>query len=328
MVANEADLDRELAAAQAAGKPVMLDFYADWCVSCKEMEKYTFTDAQVQQALAGFVLLKADVTANGPADQALLQRFGIFGPPTTAFFGGHGRECRNFRLVGFVVCRRLPAAPGALRPGVLSLKPKVIAGLLALATLAGVAGYYLSQTLRPAPVLVPAATPIVVPERRPDFELMDRHGIVRAISEWDGRPLVVNFWATWCAPCRREIPMLNTLARDSEPAGWAVIGIAVDFREDVLRYVEATPVDYAVLIGEQEGLDVARGFGVETLGFPFTVFTDKQGRIVTIHVGELHRPQADLIMGQVAAVDRGEQALKAAREAIRQKMPGLKHDRS
>jgi thiol:disulfide interchange protein DsbD len=101
-VATIVDLDDELAAAKAAGQPVMLDFYADWCVSCKEMEKYTFSVAGVQQDLAGFVLLKADVTANNDADQALLRRFGVYGPPTTAFFGAQGRECRGFRLVGFV----------------------------------------------------------------------------------------------------------------------------------------------------------------------------------------------------------------------------------
>ena len=100
-VASVEDLDRELAAAQSAGQPAMLDFYADWCVSCKEMEKYTFSVADVQQDLSAFVLLKADVTANNEADQALMKRFGIYGPPTTAFFGKHGRECRGFRLVGY-----------------------------------------------------------------------------------------------------------------------------------------------------------------------------------------------------------------------------------
>ena len=97
-----ADLDRELAAAQAAGRRVMVDFSAEWCVSCKEMEKYTFRDPAVQAALAPYVLLQADVTANSAEDQALLQRFAIFGPPTTAFFGPEGRERTDFRLVGFV----------------------------------------------------------------------------------------------------------------------------------------------------------------------------------------------------------------------------------
>ena len=78
----------------------MLDFYADWCVSCKEMEKFTFTKPEVHQALAGFVLLKADVTANDDADQALLKRFGLFGPPATIFFSD-AQEQRALRLIGF-----------------------------------------------------------------------------------------------------------------------------------------------------------------------------------------------------------------------------------
>ena len=94
------DLDREVAAAGANGQRVMLDFYADWCVSCKEMEKFTFTKPEVHQALAGFVLLKADVTANDDADQALLKRFGLFGPPATIFFND-GQELRALRLIGF-----------------------------------------------------------------------------------------------------------------------------------------------------------------------------------------------------------------------------------
>ena len=88
---------------QAAGKPLLLDFYADWCVSCKEMEKYTFTDPAVQAALADFVLLKADVTANDATDQALMQRFGIIGPPGTLFFRDGARTPRP--------------APGRLREG-------------------------------------------------------------------------------------------------------------------------------------------------------------------------------------------------------------------
>ncbi|WP_129781528.1 protein-disulfide reductase DsbD [Peristeroidobacter soli] len=100
------DLENAVAAATAAGRPVMLDFFADWCVSCKEMEKYTFPDPGVQSALANAVLLQADVTANDDADKALMNRFEIFGPPTIAFYGADGVERKDFRLVGFVPAER------------------------------------------------------------------------------------------------------------------------------------------------------------------------------------------------------------------------------
>jgi thiol:disulfide interchange protein DsbD len=96
------DLDREIAAAAAAGKTAMLDFYADWCVSCIEMEEYTFTDPGVQAALADTVLLQADVTANDEQDQELLQRFGVFGPPTIIFFGPDGQQRHGYEVVGYM----------------------------------------------------------------------------------------------------------------------------------------------------------------------------------------------------------------------------------
>jgi thiol:disulfide interchange protein DsbD len=96
------DLEREVATAKASGRSVMLDFYADWCVSCKEMEHNTFTEADVQDALDNTVLLQADVTANDDQDRELLKHFGIFGPPTIAFYGADGEERRNFRVVGFM----------------------------------------------------------------------------------------------------------------------------------------------------------------------------------------------------------------------------------
>jgi len=86
---------------KSAGTPVMLDFYADWCVSCKEMERDTFSDARVQQKLAGWTVLQADVTANSDDDQALLARFKLFGPPGLLFFDAQGREVDGVRVVGF-----------------------------------------------------------------------------------------------------------------------------------------------------------------------------------------------------------------------------------
>ena len=99
------DLDAALARASANGQTAMLDFYADWCVSCIEMEEFTFTDADVQNALANTVLLQADVTANDEEDQALLNRFGVFGPPTIIFFGTDGAQRQGYEVVGFMKAR-------------------------------------------------------------------------------------------------------------------------------------------------------------------------------------------------------------------------------
>ncbi|MBU0770289.1 MAG: thioredoxin family protein, partial [Gammaproteobacteria bacterium] len=104
-VSSVAELDARLAGSSG---PVMLDFYADWCVSCKEMERFTFADPAVSARMAGMTLLKADVTANNADHQALLKRFGLFGPPGILFFGPDGREISSARVVGF-----MPAQPFA-----------------------------------------------------------------------------------------------------------------------------------------------------------------------------------------------------------------------
>jgi len=101
-IKTTADLDAAIILASTQGKSAMLDFYADWCVSCVEMEKYTFTDAGVQDALSNTVLLQADVTANDDEDQALLQHFGVFGPPTIIFFGADGVQRHGYEVVGYM----------------------------------------------------------------------------------------------------------------------------------------------------------------------------------------------------------------------------------
>jgi thiol:disulfide interchange protein DsbD len=100
-VVSVEELDTRLGESKSHGKAVMLDFYADWCVSCKEMERFTFADPQVASRMKQFALLKADVTANSEADMALLKRFGLFGPPGIIFFDARGRELVDLRVVGF-----------------------------------------------------------------------------------------------------------------------------------------------------------------------------------------------------------------------------------
>ncbi|MAD91285.1 MAG: thiol:disulfide interchange protein [Gammaproteobacteria bacterium] len=96
------DLDREIEAASALGKSVLLDFYADWCVSCIEMEKYTFSNIEVQAILSNTVWLQADVTNNDKVDKLLLKRFGVFGPPTIIFFDANGIQRRGYEIVGYM----------------------------------------------------------------------------------------------------------------------------------------------------------------------------------------------------------------------------------
>ncbi|MFZ2911068.1 MAG: thioredoxin fold domain-containing protein, partial [Candidatus Desulfobacillus denitrificans] len=97
-VKSVAELEARLA---AADRPVLLDFYADWCVSCKEMERYTFSDAKVAAQMRRMTLLQADVTANTDEDKALLKRFSLFGPPGIIFFDRAGQERKNLRVVGY-----------------------------------------------------------------------------------------------------------------------------------------------------------------------------------------------------------------------------------
>ena len=100
-VATLSELEHRIAKATANNQLVMLDFYADWCISCKEMEAYTFKDSKVKQSLAGFVLLQADVTKNSDDDKALLAKFNLIGPPGVIFFGADQQEKSSYRVIGF-----------------------------------------------------------------------------------------------------------------------------------------------------------------------------------------------------------------------------------
>jgi thiol-disulfide isomerase/thioredoxin len=193
-----------------------------------------------------------------------------------------------------------------------------IAGSVAIAVAAAAAGLalYLSrQPELPAPAAGPAAVaePARLVETLPQFQLADREGQLRTLQDWPDRALIVNFWATWCAPCRREIPLLQQLQREHGAEGFQVIGIAVDFRDKVIAYADEMRIEYPLLIGEQEALDAAAAFGVESVGFPFTVFSDRQGRVVTAHLGELTGEEANLILDAVRRVDAGEASPEGVR---------------
>jgi thiol-disulfide isomerase/thioredoxin len=166
--------------------------------------------------------------------------------------------------------------------------------------------------------------PPKIPERLPEFSLANRAGKTTPITSFAGKSLIINFWATWCAPCRSEIPLLKTLHAEWAGSGMSVIGIAVDHRDKVLEFAERFKIGYPLLIGEQDALDAAAALGVETPVFPFTVFTDARGEVVALFVGELHKPQAELILAEVENLNKGLVQLASARRTIDEGLRALK----
>lgn len=216
------------------------------------------------------------------------------------------------------------------------MKSIVYTGVAVAAAAVGFGVYRYGIAPQPAAVAqapagrVAAATAVTaesepgIPTTLPDFSLQDRDGQMRSIRSWPGKSMIVNFWATWCAPCRREIPLLREIQQKHGAEGFQIVGVAVDFREDVLKYASEIGIDYPILIGEQDGLDAVTKFGLGSLGFPFTVFTDTQGRIVLTHLGELTRPQSEVVLDTVGKVNRGELTVAAARGVAAKQLEQLK----
>jgi thiol-disulfide isomerase/thioredoxin len=150
----------------------------------------------------------------------------------------------------------------------------------------------------------------------PSFTLPDADGVSHELSEWDGKNRILNFWATWCAPCRREIPLLKAFQDEQGGNGFQVIGIAVDFPEAVANYAEAAQFNYPVLVGEQDAMAVAESSGVEFVGLPFTMFVATDGELLGAYIGELHRSHLDTIVDVMTRLDRAEISKDDARDAL------------
>jgi thiol-disulfide isomerase/thioredoxin len=151
----------------------------------------------------------------------------------------------------------------------------------------------------------------------PDFVLPDVSGTEHDFSEWAGKNRIVNFWATWCAPCRREIPLLKAFQDEHGSNGFQIIGIAVDFPEPVAHYAEAAEFNYPILVGEQDAMAVAESSGIEFIGLPFTMFVASDGELVGAYIGELHQSHLDTVVDVMTRLDRAEISKQDAQATLR-----------
>jgi len=124
-------------------------------------------------------------------------------------------------------------------------------------------------------------------DRLPDFQLSDLTGREIHSSSWAGKVLVLNYWATWCPPCLREMPLFAEAQERYADAGLQVVGIAIDKREDVAAFMAANPVAYPIMLGDTDAIELSRRLGNRMQGLPFTVIFDRSGKRVHAQVGEV-----------------------------------------
>jgi thiol-disulfide isomerase/thioredoxin len=204
-------------------------------------------------------------------------------------------------------------------------RPAVLTALLSGAAVVGYVSYRLFVGVGPeVPETIelgedPAASADAderaqLAERLPNFSLDNLAGAQQSITSWPGKPLLINFWATWCGPCLREIPMLKEL--QARRPDVQVVGIAVDRRDPVVGFAANMQFNYPILIGESAGWDAAAAFGVNVYALPFTVFTGADGSVLGVHTGELHSEHLENLTAVLDDLKAGKIDLATARARI------------
>jgi thiol:disulfide interchange protein DsbD len=257
-----------VAAAQREGKGVIIDAYATWCIPCKELDQVTFTDANVRREAERFVTLKLDLTSPPVGSDAARakDKFGIRGVPTVVFIDGAGREREEFRLEGFekppLFLGRMKQVPATNQPGATQIA-KATAYDKAPAS---------DATASTASAALPAVNVSLLNSGTLNTEALR------------GKVTVINFWATWCVPCRAEIPMFNQFIKDYQARGLEIVGISLDEEgtPKVKPFVKENPMNYTIAVGDKQ---TAAAFDVDDAQLPVTLIADKQGRIRYRHVG-------------------------------------------
>jgi thiol-disulfide isomerase/thioredoxin len=167
--------------------------------------------------------------------------------------------------------------------------------LLALAAAAALAAgfYFARSSLFPAFSTGQSAAALL------GVSLPDPDGKEQALAQWQGKVLVVNFWATWCGPCREEMPMFVRVQRDLGPRGIQFVGIAVDQADKVRQFAADLGINYPVLIGGYGAMELSKSMGNSIMALPFTVVVDRTGRVAHTQLGPLKEDQLDKIVRQL-----------------------------
>jgi thiol:disulfide interchange protein DsbD len=271
-----------LAVAQREGRGVIIDTYADWCIPCKELDRYTFTDASVAREADRFVALKLNITSNEANSEAgrAQSKFGIRGVPTIVFLDPSGHERADLRLEGF----EKPALFLA-RLKQIEFTPKV-GGLKIVKDTGTETGKGLD------------ARPGTATEPLPAVSLNLIKGGQLATDSLRGKVALINFWATWCVPCKAEIPTFNQFDKDYKARGLEIVGIALDEEgaAKVKPFLKENPMNYAVAVGDKS---TATAFSVDDTKLPITLIVDKQGRVRFRHVGIEKKEVFEAEIGQL-----------------------------
>lgn len=171
---------------------------------------------------------------------------------------------------------------------------------LAVAVLAATAlGAYFGSTRRASIARVDTAVSPAAIAKLFAARLNDSSGKPQRLSAWQGKPLVVNFWATWCPPCREEMPAFSRLQSRYAASGVRFVGIALDTPENVATFVKQVQVSYPLLMGDAEGLELTQQLGNARLALPYTVVLDADAQMRLIRLGKVPESELDALLGQI-----------------------------
>ncbi|NNJ98488.1 MAG: TlpA family protein disulfide reductase [Gammaproteobacteria bacterium] len=176
---------------------------------------------------------------------------------------------------------------------------KILIFIVAMAV-AGAAGFGLQRYLSTNnQAIAPQADSAIIGSQRTEFAMMDIDGNTRNIKDWDGQIILLNFWATWCPPCLKEIPDFIEVQEHFNNRGFQIVGIAVDDEDDVREFAADKAMNYPVMAGETEAIELSKKYGNSIGGLPYSAIIDKNGKITHTITGELSKKRLLAILKEL-----------------------------